>query len=51
MKRAAFKDNEKKVTVFEQSQSDNIDYNPQRDGKRTRTDLPDRTSEILTLEK
>ena len=30
---------------------DNIDYNPQRDGKRTRTDLQDRTSEILTLEK
>ena len=28
MKRAAFKDNEKKVTVFEQSESENIDYNP-----------------------
>ena len=27
MKRAAFKDNEKKVTIFEQSESENIDYN------------------------
>ena len=28
MKRAAFKDNKKKVTIFEQSESENIDYNP-----------------------
>ena len=28
MKRTAFKDNKKKVTIFEQSESENIDYNP-----------------------
>ena len=26
---------------------DNIEYNPQRDGKRKRPEFPDRTSEIL----
>ena len=28
MKRTAFKDNKNKVTVFDQSESENIDYNP-----------------------